>query len=325
MAKSPASRYPTVLAFARALQQVQNELSLAVTPIDLLDDTGHVHEEEPDDDAGTRLRQVVSIDPAGPATTPPGGPAYPPHLAPAPPAATAGTSTGTAPGAHDGTSGLHGTTGTRPTSGVGPSAPLSGDGTAGAAAASSVTAPPPAARPTWGAAPVEDTVHRAAPAPTRDDEPAQERAGGGRARWAVLSGVLVLAVAGAGVLALVRGGDDDAAEADPTPTSDRTFTPSDNLGALVPPVNDLTGAYDAAQGAVVFTWAYDSPDAQEGDTFGWKKLDLVGDAGTQPTTEPTAVVPAEPGEQVCVEVVVVRDGRASATPQTACVPEVEQG
>src|SRR5690606_40787446 len=65
MAKNPASRYPTVLAFARALQQVQNELSYAVTPIDLLDDSGHVQEEEPDDDGGTRLRQVVSIDPSG--------------------------------------------------------------------------------------------------------------------------------------------------------------------------------------------------------------------------------------------------------------------
>ncbi|MBE9941094.1 serine/threonine-protein kinase, partial [Cellulosimicrobium cellulans] len=69
MAKNPASRYPTVLAFARALQQVQNELSYAVTPIDLLDDSGHVQEEEPDDDAGTRLRQVVSIDPSGTGTS----------------------------------------------------------------------------------------------------------------------------------------------------------------------------------------------------------------------------------------------------------------
>ncbi|MEK8225703.1 hypothetical protein NKG05_05860 [Oerskovia sp. M15] len=40
MAKNPASRYPTMLAFARALQQVQNELSYAVTPIDVLADAG---------------------------------------------------------------------------------------------------------------------------------------------------------------------------------------------------------------------------------------------------------------------------------------------
>jgi eukaryotic-like serine/threonine-protein kinase len=292
---------------------VQNELSFAVTPIDLLDDTGHVHEEEPDDDGGTRLRQVVSIDPAGPAW--PSGAAASPatgQASPWPGGAAVGTTTGA------------GTRGTRPTSGVGPRGhvsvadPADPTGTAGSA------------RPSWGVAPVEDTVHRAAPAGTtdeeRDDEPGDERAPGRRGLWVALSGVLVLVVAVAGVLALVRGGDDgDGQDPDPAPTSDQTFTPSDNLGALVPPVNDLTGTYDAAQGAVVFTWAYDSADAQEGDAFGWKKLDIVADSGIKEVAEPSVAVPAEPGEQVCVEVVVIRDGRFSANPQTACVPEVGQG
>nr|WP_284294917.1 serine/threonine protein kinase [Luteimicrobium album] len=71
MAKDPAARYPSVLDFARALQQVQIELALGVTPIDLLDDSGVVvvdddDLDEPDDEPGTRLRGVVSIDPAGP-------------------------------------------------------------------------------------------------------------------------------------------------------------------------------------------------------------------------------------------------------------------
>jgi serine/threonine protein kinase len=38
MAKSPADRYESALAFARALQTVQIELSHSVTPIDILDD-----------------------------------------------------------------------------------------------------------------------------------------------------------------------------------------------------------------------------------------------------------------------------------------------
>ena len=38
MAKSPADRYESALAFARALQKVQIELSHSVTPIDILDD-----------------------------------------------------------------------------------------------------------------------------------------------------------------------------------------------------------------------------------------------------------------------------------------------
>ena len=39
MAKSPADRYESALAFARALQKVQIELSHSVTPIDILDDS----------------------------------------------------------------------------------------------------------------------------------------------------------------------------------------------------------------------------------------------------------------------------------------------
>lgn len=330
MAKNPASRYPTVLAFARALQQVQNELSLAVTPIDLLDDSGHVHEEEPDDDGGTRLRQVVSIDPAGPSTPNPapwgpsgatssgGTSAHAPVTGPA--------STGPGPIPLAGATGAAwagpaatGTSGTRPTAAVGqePHAPVAEltDPSRMYPGASGRPAP-------WGSAPVEDTVHRTA-APAAGEEAQDEPVARRGPLWGLLAGVLVLVLAGVGIFALTRdrGADD---EADPTPTSDRTFTPSDNLGALVPPVNDLSGTYDEAQGAVVFTWAYDSADAQEGDTFGWKKLDLVADSGTQATTETTVAVPAEPGEQVCVEVVVVRDGRFSANPQTACVPEVEQ-
>ncbi|ROS76730.1 serine/threonine-protein kinase [Cellulomonas sp. PhB143] len=79
MAKSPQARYPSALALARALQAVQTELSLAVTPIDLLDDSGVVQEPDDDEDeAGTRLRQVVTIDPHAPSPSfAPGAPAAP--------------------------------------------------------------------------------------------------------------------------------------------------------------------------------------------------------------------------------------------------------
>ncbi|BDZ41257.1 hypothetical protein GCM10025865_05560 [Paraoerskovia sediminicola] len=138
MAKSADARFPSALAFARALQSVQQELSLAATPIDVLDDSGAVqdvgvvpgggndtgwapaasgsgggtagggaagtagavgagvaaeaaaggvhgsaaddHDHDDDDDAGTRLRQVVSIDPAGPVARP----ASPPPARPSP-------------------------------------------------------------------------------------------------------------------------------------------------------------------------------------------------------------------------------------------------
>ncbi len=70
MAKSPADRYESALAFARALQKVQIELSHSVTPIDILDDQLPDDIEEDEDDGLTRVRGVVSIDPE---TTPAAG------------------------------------------------------------------------------------------------------------------------------------------------------------------------------------------------------------------------------------------------------------
>ncbi|MCB7136831.1 serine/threonine-protein kinase [Cellulosimicrobium marinum] len=338
MAKNPGARYPTMLAFARALQQVQNELALAVTPIDLLDDSGHVQEEEPDDDGGTRLRQVVSIDPSGP-----GGGAAPTTGAPQPdprwsvphagagaaasygpgasagpgygqgvPAATTGTP-GAAPAAWTGHA-PSGTSGTAPTSALGHAPvveltdPSRGGGRPGA----------------WGGVPVEDTVQRT----VGPSGPGDDGAGGGEQTprrgvlWIVLSAVLVVAVAVGGVLALTRdrtpGGDD--AEPPDEPTSTSTYTPSDNLGALVPPVNDLVGTYDPDREVATFTWAYDSPDAQEDDGFAWRRLDVLGDGPYKRIFDQDEVeLSADPGEQVCIEVVVDRSGRQSASPQTACV------
>lgn len=346
MAKNPGSRYPTVLAFARALQQVQNELSYAVTPIDLLDDTGHVQEEEPDDDAGTRLRQVVSIDPSGPdgtssgpvapsrptqPTTPlrPGqqGTPWPGQtVAPGPPAPPQqpGPHTSQQPYApaawHQGAP-AH-TSGTTPTSAVGPGAH---------APVAELTDPsrmyPGARRPgVWGQPPVEDTVHR----PTGPDEgsasaaPAEVRSGRG-ALWATLAGVVGVAVAVGGFFLLrpdatTPDDQDSTAGGEESAATDDDFVPSDNLGDLVPPVNDLVGTYDPAREVATFTWAYDSDKAQEGDMFAWKKLDPIEDSPYKDAFDETSVeLRAKPGEQVCIEVIVDRDGKFSASPQKACV------
>ena len=62
--RRPADRYESALAFARALQKVQIELSHSVTPIDILDDAVVEDDADDDDDGLTRVRGVVSIDPA---------------------------------------------------------------------------------------------------------------------------------------------------------------------------------------------------------------------------------------------------------------------
>src|SRR5699024_3058348 len=66
MAKDPASRYDTALAFGRGLQQVEQSLSLPVTQMDILEDrsTGAVHTGEDDElDMHTRIRKVATVDP----------------------------------------------------------------------------------------------------------------------------------------------------------------------------------------------------------------------------------------------------------------------
>lgn len=76
MAKEPAHRPATALAFARALQQVEAELLLPVTALDLPEEPPGLPEEDtreaPVDDQATRLRPVVTVSPeAAPARTPP--------------------------------------------------------------------------------------------------------------------------------------------------------------------------------------------------------------------------------------------------------------
>lgn len=64
MAKDPQRRYPTVLEFAQALQQIQEDMHQRPTPIDVLEDRVNHHDDDQDDDA-TRVRAVTTIDAGG--------------------------------------------------------------------------------------------------------------------------------------------------------------------------------------------------------------------------------------------------------------------
>lgn len=66
MAKDPAGRYDSALAFGRALQQIEQSLALPITAMDVLDDgsgPAAVDEDEDELDAHTRIRRVATVDP----------------------------------------------------------------------------------------------------------------------------------------------------------------------------------------------------------------------------------------------------------------------
>ncbi|GLB68644.1 serine/threonine-protein kinase [Arthrobacter mangrovi] len=79
MAKSPASRFRSAHAFALALQRIQAELNLSVTPFEVLEEA-HPGDDLPADEGGdaTRVRQIVAIDPDGTTRSPAlGRPVFP--------------------------------------------------------------------------------------------------------------------------------------------------------------------------------------------------------------------------------------------------------
>ncbi|MFI2293838.1 serine/threonine-protein kinase [Isoptericola sp. NPDC019571] len=290
MAKNPEARYPTALAFARALQAVQTDLSFAVTPIDLLDDRGQVRDDdggapEPadEDEVGTRLREVVSVDPRGPAQAAGG-------LATAAPAAAS-----------------------RPSWAASVPAPTTG--TAQGVLADDLgdtvhRSMAPAAPATSPASPV------AAPAPGEAPEAPRR----GRATTGLVVGLVAVVAALVVTLAVVLWpdgaqdpGDDPTAVA--TGAGDDPAPPADNLGGLVPAVTELEGKVSG--GKVVFTWT--NPDPVDGDTYGWREPKALEEAHYQQVRETTVTVDKADSGETCVEVVIVRQGAFSIEPQGVCV------
>lgn len=206
MATDPSSRYPSALAFARALQQVQTELQLAVTAVDVVEDTLVPDDEAADDDGGTRVRRVVSISPEGTTTRPPTaaptgaeGTTRPPTTAPA-------------EGSED--------TVVRPTGGAAPAADT-------------------VARPADATVARPDTAPAVAVAPAAavtDLPPTRSR------RAAIVAGLVALALVAVVVVAVLQGGGGGTPADDPSETA----RPADPVGQLVPTPADLTGVVGAA-------------------------------------------------------------------------------
>lgn len=298
MAKNSDDRYPSAVAFARALQKVQIELSHSVTPIDIVDEHPHSDELDDDDDGLTRVREVVSIDPDASAFTRPSAttqrhvgqpaPAVPRFDAPPTSERTdvRGPSVPAPPAPFD-----DDPTMLRPPQVVSPVAPQ--------APAFAAPAHSPAA-PSAPFIPAPPTA-----APSAAGEP-RRRTG----LWIALAApaVVVVVAAIAGLSLLVS-----RLEPAPSPEASQTAEPQDVVPDFVPPVSEPAGTRDG--GTVTFTW--ENPSPEEGDSYLWRDVYADEPDAQRQTDVPTVAV--ESADRVCIDVILRRaDGRASE-PVRGCV------
>lgn len=296
MDRDPDRRHPTALALGRALQQIETELMLPQTPLDLPDDTepaagdARTRTGDSEDDQATRVRPVRSIVP---------------ELTPASPVVTA---TGAQVALQE-----QARLDTREQ----PVVPAPGVREPPAVPAPEAREQPPttpADEPPTGPRPRELTEDGI---PTSWHRPEPAEAVPRRPRARRVAALVGTAVVGAAVVtAVVLSFDPDRStppDQSPTPTE-----PSVQPVVAVPAPEDLTGVR-TADGSVVFSWT--NPDPRDGDRYVWSEVRAGEATPVRPVDEPTVtVVPSGPDGQVCIEVSIVRsDRRASTTPAVGCV------
>ena len=309
MAKSASSRYSSAHAFALALQRIQAELNLSVTPFEVLEEP---RAEENHADEGfeeTRVRSVASIDPDATGNTP----TFPARFPTGDTGTTADNATTfnkqgfTSAGFTN--PGFRNETAPRPLALPGFDTP--GAGTAAGAAADDDLAA---------------TVNRssAAAAPDRGDGSADAAAGehpaGHGRRNLLLSIVGGTVLVAAVVLGIVAG--TTRPEPAPKATDQVSKPPADALdNGTVPDVAGLAGVAGPA-GKVSFTWT--NPQPKPGDSYKWRVHTLKGDGEYQATAGPAAEMAANPAEPSCIQVMIVRSDGASSPlgpDSIACVPK----
>ena len=352
MAKRPGDRYQSALAFARALQTVQIELALGVTPVDILDDSVPEEVEQDADDGLTRVRGVVSIDPqTSPAagltrpsatTAPPGGtsPALPGGIGRTLPSATGPTEPlgGTAvpdetivrdaalgetivrppaspppPAPSPQTRGFDETTRNSRPFDVGSARTRGVDAGSGPGAGSGAAAGCDAG---GGSGYGDGAGHAAAdPDATRD---AAEGAGEDAARrrrtalWIGISAAVVVVLAIVVIVASLPG---IAPAPKASPSMSASAVPQDVNPVGVPAPARLAGTVQGK--SVVFTWQNTAPE--RGDRYGWSTLTELGASDVQITTQTTVTVPAAAG-RTCVQVQIVRADGTYSDFAKACAP-----
>ncbi len=295
MAKAPDDRYESALAFARALQKVQIELSHSVTPIDILDDAVVDDDTDDDDDGLTRVRGVVSIDPA---TNPAAGVTRPAMTPVAPSFASPGAPADSYLPPMD--------TVVR----VSPASEASNGVDETVLRAQTV---PPASPALGAGALAEGASERQDPA-VDTGRPAGA-AGSRRGVWmGVSAGVIALIIIVIVAVSLpgLLGRGPEA-----TPTPEISSDPQDPVSAIVPEPTGVTA--DATAAGIHFTWT--NPDPQDGDYYLYAVVTTATDPEFHSVPAAEVTVPADASGTTCIDVITVRaNGQSSDPPTRGCTP-----
>ncbi|WP_426224912.1 protein kinase domain-containing protein [Pseudarthrobacter sp. DSP2-3-2b1] len=337
MAKSAASRYSSAHAFALALQRIQAELNLSVTPFEVLEEQ-HQDDSHPDDGfEETRVRSIAAIDPERtgsaptfPARTRPQGPGNgappsgftPSGFTPAPtqPAGAqpqvpgnlfagqqSGRPSGQQPGANPAGEWAHATMlrGSAPAAteyGTPQDSTVQRPGLLSPQYGQGQHAGP--GRPGSAEPAIDATVSR--PAPVTQAAAGEPADHGKRNLWLAIAGGTLLVVAV--IVGIVLATSSPAPKV--APSAGISKPPADALdNGTVPDVADLAGTVDAT-GKATFTWT--NPQPKAGDAYKWRVYAIDGSGEYQSTAEPAAQVALNPTEPTCIQVMLVRsDGMFS--------------
>ena len=330
MSKSPRGRYASAVALARALQQVQTDLQLATTQLDVMEEAPREETGGDGEQDSTMLRPVVTVNPDGPTGTVPAAHRHDDAATAFAPRRVEAQSTGAAsqrdrprprfsvPQPSAGPlmpEALGSRPGRRNDDEVEPApegAVLPGH-RASTSSASTTSSPQPWATPLSE----DDAAEGAAGAPGTDEAEAglrrQPRRLSGRAvAVTVLGAAVVVSLTAIGVWSVLRGeGGTQQATAQPATTAPPGAVPG---AGILPAVTDLRVAQ--AEERVSATWSYDSSGS---DVVFLYRISDPGQLLPVQETRQTSITVTPVSARTCIEVVARDSSGASSEAAVACV------
>ncbi|GAB3248783.1 serine/threonine-protein kinase [Arthrobacter pigmenti] len=309
MSKSPDARYSSAHSFALALQRIQAELNMSVTPFEVLDDSDAADPVDDDGGEATRVRQVVSIDPESTthAPTRPGTadrPTSTPEASRSPLVSPPPAGDTRPPGLYD--PGRNGAAG-KPDAG----SDFASEDVTGLRGRNAAAGWESTADAGTGAV----AVGSRAPVHEADAEPVAGAPHTKRNLWLLIGAIFVVVAAVVTGTALTTSGD-PVSDPEPTGLATQPANAAEGFGTVPAPV-DLSA--EQSGGSVTFIWK--NPDPQPGDVFMWRLATIQGSGKYEAVKKPKITVKAKQGAQTCIEVVIRREtGKYSVNPATACAP-----